>query len=266
MLLRVPLLLVLFCLCLKAHSTEDSLLAIKHYHKGSFFWAQKRYFTAIQNFKTSLKYDSTNCRVHYRMSLSYEALRNFDTAKNVMIRAVIIDPHCVEEPFLRLSSLYEKGHDYDSAIFYINKQLTLSSYKKKETRVLNERVKKLKSKSKSISKDERALLVIMEHLSFQGLEVDLNHKHKEVVKMLGVYLQQYDKSVLLKSHCTSIEDSYKALQVAKDRNTRVKSLLISVGVDSKKIKLKNYGRSKPIISIEEDESSWFNNRIEFEIE
>lgn len=105
------------------------------------------------------------------------------------------------------------------------------------------------------------------NILFETSSFDLNDKSRFILKEFARFLTENPTiTIMIQGHTDDVGDDKKNLILSESRAKEVKSYLISLGVESKRLSAKGFGETKPKVPNEDYNSRAINRRTDFLIQ
>lgn len=140
--LKVFLLVNVFCLLLAQSCFAENPNFIKAYNKGLQAYKAKDCNLAVENFNIALKYNPKSYRTYLLLGLSYGSKGNLKKAEDAINKAIKIDPDNWEA-YILLGHMNRAVKNYPAAYEYYSKALSLPSLKGNDKQYYINLVKKM---------------------------------------------------------------------------------------------------------------------------
>jgi outer membrane protein OmpA-like peptidoglycan-associated protein/uncharacterized protein YegL len=107
---------------------------------------------------------------------------------------------------------------------------------------------------------------ITTHIEFDFAKADVKEESMSIIEQIAnVMKDQMNMEILITGHTDDIGSESSNMELSEKRAEAVKSKLISLGINSSRIKIKGMGESKPLKTNDSEENRKINRRTEFEI-
>ena len=109
--------------------------------------------------------------------------------------------------------------------------------------------------------------IVINNLFFDFGKFDLLHESfPELNRLADFMIKNNEYKVLISGHTDDIGSSSSNMTLSKNRANAVAQYLISKGIEKNRLKIKGFGKTKPLKPNDSEENRQQNRRVEFEIQ